>query len=124
MNLYKKMNWKTIFFLGKWGYLLHFTRNLSERIKEVIIKLGFEVIKAVKQQKKKTKSIEGRFPEVLQNDEIKKNWKNWKQKKKILIEKIWFIKQINVHLIKLGYYLELLTSDIILNYLKEPKESN
>ena len=123
MNLYKKMNWKTIFFLGKWGYLLHFTGNLSERIKEVIIKLGFEVTNAVKQQKK-TKSIEGRFPEVLQNDEIKKNWKNWKQKKKILIEKIWFIKQINVHLIKLGYYLELLTSDIILNYLKEPKESN
>ena len=123
MNLYKKMNWKTIFFLGKWGYLLHFTGNLSERIKEVIIKLGFEVTNAVKQQKK-TKSIEGRFPEVLQNDEIKKNWKNWKQKKKILIEKIWFIKQINVYLIKLGYYLEPLTSDIILNYLKEPKESN
>ena len=44
MNLYKKMNWKTILFLGKWysmswGYLLHFTRNLSERIKKVIIKL-------------------------------------------------------------------------------------
>ena len=72
MNLYKKMNWKTIFFLGKWGYLLHFTRNLSERIKEVIIKLGFEVIKDVKQQKKKQNQLKADFQKCYKIMKLKR----------------------------------------------------
>ena len=72
MNLYKKMNWKTIFLFGKWGYLLHFTRNLSERIKEVIIKLGFEVIKAVKQQKKKQNQLKADFQKCYKIMKLKR----------------------------------------------------